>query len=92
VTPDPQSTLNTSTSSPLEEDTSEILGPDYHLLSRRERTHAELLVETLARELVSHDKSLTALLDTWAGKSTLDLMEDIFPSHKRSSGSHVGHR
>lgn len=91
VTPDPQSTLNTSTSSPLEEDTSEILGPDYHLLSRRERTHAELLVETLARELVSHDKSLTALLDTWAGKSTLDLMEDIFPSHRRSSG-HVGHR
>lgn len=100
VTPDPQSTLNTSTSSqpqspssaPLEEDTSEILGPDYHLLSRRERTHAELLVETLARELVSHDKSLTSLLDTWAGKTTLDLMEDIFPSpHRRSSG-HSGHR
>ncbi|XP_042604189.1 protein Shroom3-like [Cyprinus carpio] len=60
---------------------SEILGPDYHLLSRRERTQAELLVETLARELVSHDKSLTSLLDTWAGKTTLDLMEDIFPSH-----------
>lgn len=96
VTPDPQSTLNTSTSSPLEEDTSEILGPDYHLLSRRERTQAELLVETLARELVSHDKSLTALLDTWAGKSTLDLMEDIFPSHssspRRRSSGHVGHR
>uniref|UniRef100_A0A672PPD4 Shroom family member 3 n=1 Tax=Sinocyclocheilus grahami TaxID=75366 RepID=A0A672PPD4_SINGR len=72
---------NTSAAAPPEQDASEILGPDYHLLSRRERTQAELLVETLARELVSHDKSLTSLLDTWAGKTTLDLMEDIFPSH-----------
>lgn len=100
VTPDPQSTTSSQPQSlrgaPLEEDTSEILGPDYHLLSRRERTHGELLVETLARELVSHDKSLTLLLDTWAGKTTLDLMEDIFPSHStsphRRSSSHSGHR
>ncbi|XP_067280857.1 protein Shroom3 isoform X2 [Pseudorasbora parva] len=100
VTPDPQSTSNPSASSqpqspsglPLEEDFSEILGPDYHLLSRRERTHAELLVETLARELVSHDKSFTSLLDTWAGKTTLDLMEDIFPSPHRTSSSRSGHR
>ncbi|XP_051733789.1 protein Shroom3 isoform X2 [Ctenopharyngodon idella] len=99
VTPDPQSTTSSQPQSlrgaPLEEDTSEILGPDYHLLSRRERTHGELLVETLARELVSHDKSLTLLLDTWAGKTTLDLMEDIFPSHStsphRRSSSHSGH-
>ncbi|XP_016325737.1 protein Shroom3 isoform X2 [Sinocyclocheilus anshuiensis] len=73
-------------SAPPEQDASEILGADYHLLSRRERTQAELLVETLARELVSHDKSLTSLLDTWAGKTTLDLMEDIFPSHRTISG------
>lgn len=100
VTPDPQSTASSQpqspSSAPLEEDTSEILGPDYHLLSRRERTHGELLVETLARELVSHDRSLTSLLDTWAGKTTLDLMEDIFPSHStsphRRSGSRSGHR
>ncbi|KAL0163284.1 hypothetical protein M9458_042680, partial [Cirrhinus mrigala] len=74
-------------SAPLEQDASEILGPDYHLLSRRERTQAELLVETLARELVNHDKSLTLLLDTWAGKTTLDLMEDIFPSQGTIGGS-----
>uniref|UniRef100_A0A672KQB4 Shroom family member 3 n=1 Tax=Sinocyclocheilus grahami TaxID=75366 RepID=A0A672KQB4_SINGR len=73
-------------SAPPVQDASEILGADYHLLSRRERTQAELLVETLARELVSHDKSLTSLLDTWAGKTTLDLMEDIFPSHRTISG------
>ncbi|XP_052443882.1 protein Shroom3 isoform X2 [Carassius gibelio] len=75
-------------SAPPEQDASEILGPDYHLLSRRERTQAELLVETLARELVSHDESLTSLLDTWASKTTLDLMEDIFPSHS----SHLSDR
>lgn len=100
VTPDPQSTtlsqLQSPSSAPLEEDAAEILGPDYHLLSRRERTRGELLVETLARELVSHDKSLTSLLDTWAGKTTLDLMEDIFPSHSTSppwrSSSRSGHR
>ncbi|XP_026091041.1 protein Shroom3-like isoform X3 [Carassius auratus] len=74
------------TSAPLEQDASEILGVDGHLLSRRERTQAELLVETLARELVSHDRSLASLLDTWAGRTTLDLLEDIFPSHRTSSG------
>ncbi|XP_059398766.1 protein Shroom3-like isoform X7 [Carassius carassius] len=73
-------------SAPLEQDASEILGVDCHLLSRRERTQSELLVETLARELVSHDKSLTSLLDTWAGRTTLDLLEDIFPSHRTISG------
>ncbi|XP_051533131.1 protein Shroom3 isoform X2 [Myxocyprinus asiaticus] len=73
---------------PLEEETSQILGLDYHLFSKRERTQPELLVETLARELVGRDKSLTSLLDTWAGKTTLDLMEDIFPSHSLSPWQH----
>lgn len=92
--PEPEPpTTNSSTPpvSPLELDASEILGSDCHLLSRRERTHTERLVETLARELVKHDKSLTSLLDTWAGKTTLDLMEDIFPSHRTSSG-HLDNR
>ncbi|XP_059398762.1 protein Shroom3-like isoform X3 [Carassius carassius] len=93
--PDPEQPSNDSmtpavnpdiTSAPLEQDASEILGVDCHLLSRRERTQSELLVETLARELVSHDKSLTSLLDTWAGRTTLDLLEDIFPSHRTISG------
>lgn len=77
-----------SLSFPLEEDSSQILGLDSHLLSRRERTQTELLVETLAQELVSKDKSLTSLLETWAGKTTLDLMEDIFPSYSLSSSQH----
>lgn len=92
--PEPEPpTTNSSTPpvSPLELDASEILGSDCYLLSRRERTHTERLVETLARELVKHDKSLTSLLDTWAGKTTLDLMEDIFPSHRTSSG-HLDNR
>ncbi|XP_051536232.1 protein Shroom3-like isoform X2 [Myxocyprinus asiaticus] len=90
VNPDLQSShLPQSPSSvPLEEDTSQILGFDNRLLSKREQTQPELLVETLARELVDRDKSLTSLLDTWAGKTTIDLMEDIFPSHSLSPWQH----
>nr|XP_055035612.1 protein Shroom3 isoform X1 [Misgurnus anguillicaudatus] len=99
MTSDPPSTHNTDyistenqfvspSDAHLEEETSQILGLDYQLLSRRERTQAELLVETLAQELVSKDKSLTPLLETWAGKTTLDLMEDIFPSHSLSPWQH----
>ncbi|XP_051962026.1 protein Shroom3-like isoform X2 [Xyrauchen texanus] len=106
VTPDLESShLTDSTAHPhhqspssvsLEEDTSQILGLDTRLLSKRDQTQPELLVETLARELVIRDKSLTSLLDIWPGKSTIDLMEDIFPSHsllpwqhRRSSSGHL---
>lgn len=101
VTSDPQTnhitdTISTkhqpaSPSSALQDENSaQILGLDCHLLSRRERTQAELLVETIAQELVSKDKSLAPLLETWAGKTTQDLMEDIFPSHSLSSSQHNG--
>ncbi|TRY94980.1 hypothetical protein DNTS_004655 [Danionella cerebrum] len=83
VSIDLQSPLETKLA--VKQDSFEILGVDGHLLSRRERTHPELLVESLARELVKHDRSLTSLLDAWAGKNTLDLMEDTFPSHQTSS-------
>ncbi|XP_046870704.1 protein Shroom3 isoform X2 [Hypomesus transpacificus] len=59
----------------------ESLGPESQLLSRRERSAEEQRVEALARQLVSRDSSLSPLLDAWAGKNTLDLMEDIFPNH-----------
>ncbi|KAG7477116.1 hypothetical protein MATL_G00090760 [Megalops atlanticus] len=52
---------------------------EFPMLARRERSAEELRVEALARELVSRDKSLSPILDTWAVKSTMDLMEDIFP-------------
>lgn len=54
--------------------------PESPLLARRERTEAEVRVETLARELVSGDEALAPLLDIWASTTMLDLMEDIFPS------------
>ncbi|XP_058272465.1 protein Shroom3 isoform X2 [Hemibagrus wyckioides] len=54
--------------------------PESPLLARRERTEAEVRVETLARELVSQDEALAPLLDIWASTTMLDLMEDIFPS------------
>ncbi|KAL4617313.1 protein Shroom3 isoform X1 [Arapaima gigas] len=50
------------------------------VLCRRQRSVEELRVEALSRDLVSRDKSLTPILGTWAVKSTVDLMEDIFPT------------
>ncbi|XP_036384303.1 protein Shroom3 isoform X2 [Megalops cyprinoides] len=57
----------------------ESLELEFPLLTRRERSAEELRVEALAKELVSRDKSLSPILDPWAVKSTMDLMEDIFP-------------
>lgn len=64
-----------------QEDQDDSLGLDPRLLSRRERSEAERRVEALARELVSRDKSLTSLLDSWAGRSSMDMMEEIFPAY-----------
>ncbi|KAI4873901.1 hypothetical protein NFI96_006468 [Prochilodus magdalenae] len=58
-------------------------------LARRERSAAEVKVEVLARELVHQDKALAPLLDTWTSTSTLDLMEDIFPSRSSSTQQHI---
>ncbi|XP_028829593.1 protein Shroom3 isoform X2 [Denticeps clupeoides] len=58
---------------------------DNHLLSKRERSAAEQKVAALARDLVSRDKSLTLLLDSWVGKNAMDLMEEIFPAGGLSS-------
>ncbi|XP_062410210.1 protein Shroom3 isoform X2 [Sardina pilchardus] len=72
-------------SSAVLEEGDESLGLDPRLLSRRERSEAERRVEALARELVSRDKSLTPLLDSWAGRSSLDMMEEIFPAYGQRS-------
>ncbi|KAJ8338939.1 hypothetical protein SKAU_G00357250 [Synaphobranchus kaupii] len=58
----------------------ESLELEYPVLSRRERSVEELRVEALARELVSRDKSLTPILDTWATQKTMELMEEVFPA------------
>lgn len=39
-------------------------------------------MEHLARQLVLQDRSLASLLDTWGGKSTVEVMEEIFPNSK----------
>lgn len=74
-----------SSSAVLEEEDDESLGLDLRLLSRRERSEAERRVEALAGELVSRDKSLTPLLDSWAGRSSMDVMEEIFPAYGQQS-------
>lgn len=76
----PQSSTVTSiTTSPTTEDS---LGLEYQPLPKREKTPEELHVEALARLLVLQDSSLAPLFDTWDGKSTVELMEEIFPNSR----------
>ncbi|XP_044029263.1 protein Shroom3 isoform X4 [Siniperca chuatsi] len=56
------------------------LGLQYQPLPKRVKTSEELRAEALARQLVLQDPSLAPLLDTWGGKSTVELMEEIFPN------------
>ncbi|XP_066501835.1 protein Shroom3 isoform X2 [Hoplias malabaricus] len=86
-------------SSEEKEEASEILGLESPPLARRERSAAEVKVEALARELVHRDEDLAPLLDAWSSTSTLDLLENIFPSQSalpqqlvRSSYSGPGDR
>ncbi|XP_041815752.1 protein Shroom3 isoform X2 [Chelmon rostratus] len=75
--PKPQpSTITSITTST----TTNSLGLEYQPLPKREKTSEELRVEALARQLVLQDSSLAPLLDTWGGKSTVELMEEIFPN------------
>lgn len=73
------STITSITTSTTAEDS---LGLEYQPIPKREKTSEELRVEVLARQLMSQDSSLAPLLDTWGGKSTVDLMEEIFPNSK----------
>ncbi|XP_029372507.1 protein Shroom3 isoform X2 [Echeneis naucrates] len=58
------------------------LGLEYQLLPKREKTTEDMQVDALAQQLVLQDSSLAPLLDTWMGKSTVELMEEIFPNSK----------
>ncbi|XP_072227499.1 protein Shroom3 isoform X2 [Leuresthes tenuis] len=64
--------------------TSAELSFEYQPLPKRQKTPEELRVEALARRLVLQDPSLAPLLDTWGGKSTVDLMEEIFPNSRQT--------
>uniref|UniRef100_A0A8C4DZS9 Shroom family member 3 n=1 Tax=Dicentrarchus labrax TaxID=13489 RepID=A0A8C4DZS9_DICLA len=73
------STITSISASPTTEDS---LGLEYQPLPKREKTSEELRVEALAMQLVLQDSSLAPLLDTWRGKSTVELMEEIFPNSR----------
>uniref|UniRef100_A0A1A7WUF7 Shroom family member 3 n=2 Tax=Iconisemion striatum TaxID=60296 RepID=A0A1A7WUF7_9TELE len=60
---------------------------EYQPLLRREKTPEELRAEVLARQLVLQDPSLAPLLDTWGGKSTVELMEEIFSNNRLTDKS-----
>ncbi|TNN38394.1 Protein Shroom3 [Liparis tanakae] len=62
--------------------TKDTLGLEYQPLPKREKTPEELRVEALARQLVLQDSSLLPLLETWGSKSTVELMEEIFPNSR----------
>ncbi|XP_023265477.1 protein Shroom3-like isoform X2 [Seriola lalandi dorsalis] len=72
--------------------TEDSLGFEYQPLPKREKTSEELQVEALARQLVLQDSSLVPLLDTWGAKSTVELMEEIFPNSKLADKSQWQHR
>ncbi|TMS08618.1 Protein Shroom3 [Larimichthys crocea] len=74
--PSTVTSINTSTT------TESSLGLDYQPLPKREKTSEELRVEALAKQLVIQDSSLAPFLDTWRGKSTVELMQEIFPNSK----------
>ncbi|XP_068430181.1 protein Shroom3 isoform X2 [Clinocottus analis] len=73
------STTESITTSTTAEDTR---GLEYQPLPKREKTSEELRVEALARQLVLQDSSLVPLLETWGSKSTVELMEEIFPNNR----------
>ncbi|KAJ8260481.1 hypothetical protein COCON_G00162040 [Conger conger] len=74
--PPPASVLETEASWEAQES----LELEYPVLSKRERSAEEVRVETLARELLSKDKSLTPVLDNWAVQKAMELMEEVFPA------------
>ncbi|XP_073334647.1 protein Shroom3 [Pagrus major] len=88
--PSPEATvLHSVTTSSTTDDG---LGPEYQPLSKREQTSAELRVEALARQLVLQDISLVPLFDMWGAKSTIELMEEIFPNSRLVCKSPWQHR
>ncbi|XP_034402679.1 protein Shroom3 isoform X3 [Cyclopterus lumpus] len=83
--PSMKSQLSTIASITTSTTTDDTLGLEYQPLPKREKTSEELGVEALARQLVLQDSSLLPLLETWGSKSTVELMEEIFPNRSEQS-------
>uniref|UniRef100_A0A671VC31 Shroom family member 3 n=1 Tax=Sparus aurata TaxID=8175 RepID=A0A671VC31_SPAAU len=79
-------------SAPTSSATDDGLGLEYQPLPKREQTSEELRVEALARQLVQQDISLAPLFDIWGAKSTIELMEEIFPNSRLVGKSPWQHR
>ncbi|XP_061654876.1 protein Shroom3 isoform X3 [Phyllopteryx taeniolatus] len=79
------STLASATSSPETLQCDDTLNLEYQPLLEREKTAEELQVETLARQLVMRDRSLTPILQTWEAKSPVELVEEIFQNSRLGS-------
>ncbi|XP_029300826.1 protein Shroom3 [Cottoperca gobio] len=73
------STITSITTSTTTKDS---LSLEYQPLPKREKTSDELRVEALALQLVLQDRSLLPILETWGGKSTVELMEETFPNSR----------
>ncbi|XP_068562074.1 protein Shroom3 isoform X3 [Cebidichthys violaceus] len=80
--PSMKSQLSTIASITTSTTTDDTLGLEYLPLPKREKTSEELRAEALARQLVLQDSSLVPLLETWGSKSTVELMEEIFPNSR----------
>ncbi|XP_057674388.1 protein Shroom3 isoform X1 [Corythoichthys intestinalis] len=76
------STLTSTTSSLdtlLLDDT---LNLEYEPFLKREKTVEDLQVETLAQQLVMLDRSLVPILETWEGKSPVELVGEILQNSR----------
>ncbi|KAK9532931.1 hypothetical protein VZT92_010289 [Zoarces viviparus] len=80
--PSMKSQLSTIASITTSTTTDDTLGLEYQPLPKREKTSEELRVEALVRQLLLQDSSLVPLLETWGSKSTVELMEEIFPNSR----------
>ncbi|XP_019745963.1 protein Shroom3 [Hippocampus comes] len=88
ASPKPRTSTLTSTSSSMDSlQFDDTLNLEYQPLLKREKTAEELQVETLARQLVMQDRSLTPILETSEGRSPVELVEEIF--HNSRLGAKV---
>ncbi|KAM9820810.1 protein Shroom3 [Neosynchiropus ocellatus] len=86
--PHPTATVAGATpysSNPDTPEAKQTLGIEYLLPPKREKTPEDMRVESMARQLVLQERSLAPLLDTCGGKSTVELVEEIF-ANSRSGG------
>ncbi|XP_077593517.1 protein Shroom3 isoform X2 [Stigmatopora nigra] len=81
--PKPRSSTLTSTTSNMDALLlDETLHLEYEPLLKREKTVEDFQVETLAQQLLMMDSSLAPILETWEGKSTVELVGEILQNSR----------